>query len=636
MNTTTTADPPRPRPRLIGWDTETVLIRERGKAKTNLVPALVCLSWDDGTDTGLLDARDAIGWFEAAIIDESIQLVAHNAKFDLLVMLRAVWEATGRDLTSAAFDAVRAGRIRDSALIAKLSDLSIGDLFPTYALAAVVKRMFCADISASKKQTWAWRLRYDELLDVPIEAWPPRARSYALEDATWARRIAAQHGVVQNERFQTAADLGLGMFSARGLCIDADWAGDLDAFYASESEEADARLRSLGLKNSETGSKVRAEIEALFERAFASIGEEPWRTTKGATSCARDALNYLEERGATVEGGAFDALISYSRAEKFRATYLAPILAASDHGEPLCVSYNVLVSTGRTSAVVQQYPARAREDERSKRVQGPMIRGCFVPSPGCVIIGCDYTAIELVTLSQVCLNLGWSSDMAEAINSGRNLHTDLAAQLLGISYEDAVDRVEAGEPYAKQMRQVCKIANFSYPAGAAAATFTRMAKLQGTVVDDKLAADVRAAWFARWREMGAYHGWIAGLEVHRGRFVVEQHGPGGMITGWRRRVTDRFTSAANSPFQGLASDLGKLACYEVAKACHSPEHRDPRLIGAAPLLFVHDEIVIEAPIENAEVAAAALEEIMLRCARVFVPDVLVTASADILYERWAK
>lgn len=171
------------------------------------------------------------------------------------------------------------------------------------------------------------------------------------------------------------------------------------------------------------------------------------RTDKGGVSTDRDT---------TMESGD-DDLFDYgeNEFEKSRTTYL-PWLRAGV-GRPLRYSTNALVGTGRCSlegGPFHQLPRSGKERECIRA------RGEWCGHPVEMVIGStDYEAGELCCLAQYCYWLFDYSQMREAINnSGKPgiLHSDLAAEVLGVSLDEFLGRLKAKDKQAKDFRQMSK------------------------------------------------------------------------------------------------------------------------------------------------------------------------------------
>lgn len=674
--------------RHVTFDIETYMPPETETAEVQGPLRLVCLSWtDDGVRGHLVDRKGAVELFQDWLADPEVHLVGHNVPFDLLGCLRAVWEEDGVDLTAEVFAAIQAGRVGDTATRQALLAIAGGGIPKSgLGLAQLVKDELGHDIGEDKKCKWSWRYRYAELDGVPLKDWPRRARSYAVDDTLWTRRLwakqaevaqecdlAASELLVQNERFQVASALWCALLTARGLRVDYDWACRMADEYASREEEAAHYLR---LDHTEDGQPceplLRADgtmdtkvKRALFEEAFASIGKQPILTAGGQVSTAQDALDLLVD--ADADGPRFKWLSLYHQAQKFQSTYLGPILEAGALDLPLHHRLNPLVDSGRTSARapnMQNLPARAKAKEKGRAITGPLIRGCFVPRPGHVFVAADYTAIEMSGLAQVIFN--WTGELgplAQAINEGKDLHLLVAAQMLHSTYEavyeayhwhkgwlkagspactseDAAERahhagrVLFGEQSARA-RQFAKVVNYGGAGGAGAATIRVQARQQGVEMTEAEARETMRVQRAVFPDLRIYFDRVARCEDRRsGLYICEQHGPGGVTEGWRRRVTNSYTSACNTFFQGIVADGAKAAGWALAKACYAD--KTSPLYGCGLALFVHDEFILEVPEDRAQEAAAELVRLMEVGMRHFIPNVAVAAEPTIMRTRWSK
>ena len=155
--------------RLYAFDTETHLVRPG-----QIAPKLVCVSIAHATEpVRLLDAKDGLAWFRAAIQDPEITLVGHHAPYDLGVMC-------GEDpsLTALVFHAIDAGRVRCTLLRERLLDCADGKLVSErvvgyYSLDKICQRRL--QTPPLDKGEDGWRLRYAELDGVPLAEWCLRA-----------------------------------------------------------------------------------------------------------------------------------------------------------------------------------------------------------------------------------------------------------------------------------------------------------------------------------------------------------------------------------------------------------------------------------------------------------------------------
>ena len=609
---------------IFAWDCETFLI-EPGC----LTPRLVCLSYSNGKDTGLLLADEGVDWLREKLLSDCI-LVGHNVAFDMGVCI-----AHRPSLLPLVFKAYEEGRVRDTMVRDKLLllaqgrlsfDFKNGNRKTKFSLSELVRRRFKVDISASKEGEDVWRLRYGELDGLPIAYWPKNAVQYAKDDALWTWKVhehqserfgcegveyAGDWGVT-NEAEQTRAAWALHLMSVWGIRTDGEAVDRLEADLRPKVEEMHRKLLEAGLmrRKKDKLAKNMAALRDRVQQAYVAKGTVPPLTEKGAVSTARQTLS---------ESG--DALLmelgAETNAEKLLTTFL-PVLQGGT-SVPLNCGYDILKESGRTSSFkpnLQQLP----------RAGG--VRECFVPREGNAFVAADYSTLELCCLAQVCLDLFGYSMMADAINAGNDLHLEMAATLMGITYHEAIMRRVAGDEKVKDFRQLSKVCNFGFPGGLGSEAFTSFAKATyGVVLTLDEASSLKEQWLAKWPELRDFFRHVGSLSSFGNDFSVTQHRSG------RVRAGASFCAGANSFFQGLAADGAKEALWRVAKECYSQPESD--LFGAKPLAFIHDEIIVECPIEKVHEVAERLCEVMVASMKVFTPDVEISVEAAAM-DRWYK
>ena len=206
---------------VVVFDVETHLIRGG-----LLAPKLVCVSRTTPQGVELEDRDAGLAWFRRAIVDPSLILVGHNVPFDLGVLC-----AEDPDLIAPVFNAIDAGRVRDTLLRERLIDLCKGELKRDagrgkpgpYSLAGIAERRLGVRLD---KGANTWRLRYAELDGIPITWWPPEARKYACDDSTTTLRVYEAQDVeagepIPDEIPQVRASWALHLLSSWGVRTDA-------------------------------------------------------------------------------------------------------------------------------------------------------------------------------------------------------------------------------------------------------------------------------------------------------------------------------------------------------------------------------------------------------------------------------
>jgi len=660
----------------VAFDWETFLMRPG-----LLAPPPVCLTWGTEADHRIAHARDLSAYDVASALEleGEKRIVGAHLAFDLAVAC-ARWP----ELVEPVFAAYEAGRCRDVLIDQKLVDNAHGRLGGfkrsdgvfveyRYSLADVERRVLERDRSAEKKGTDAWRVRYAELFAVPLELWPPDARRYALEDtegasAVYTRQEEAYSAVLVDAPRQAYASWALYLITCWGLRTDPD---NIEVF-RREVEDEFHRCRKLLVEaglvrdginpktgrpfpKSQQGSRDTKAAQARMAAVMAAQGKRPKMTDGGEKSEPQISL----DADACADSGD-EILEAYAELSSIGSVVKDHIPALLRGVEaPIQPDFNSPLETGRTSCKgpdtgrnkprtwcpKQGLECIAVDAERrwcircgellpksygfqvqNPRKKGPL-RECFVARPGMVYVDADYTGLELCTVAQVCILAVGFSELGNALNGGLDAHLALAAELLGISYEEAKYRRGQGDKEVGNARQTAKVANFGFPGGLGVDGFLAFAKAQyGVVLSYEEAAALKAGWKRRWPEFDAYFDWIKGLgePIHLVQF----------FTG-RERGMCSFTQAANGFFQALGADVAKRGLCAVSRACYAD--RSSVLFGTRPVNFIHDQIVAETKEEreHAHRAAFELARIMVDAGNELLPDVPVRC-VPALSKHWTK
>ena len=602
--------------RVIAFDTETWLI-----AAGRLAPDLVCVTTWDGTQRAIYKKADGLARMRAYLDDPAVYLVGHNVAFDLGVLVQA-----DPTFLAVIWRELDAGRIGDTGILDQLDHIARGTFRqlppnkakPPWALAQLVERRL-GETVAGKTGADAWRFRYRELADVELSAWPQPAVDYACEDARYTWRVwqvqDRDDAVDATLDFQVSAAFALHLMSAWGLSIDQVAVDELEARLTVKVDAAMGELRKAGIYRPD-GSKDMSVMRKRIESAYFDAGKVTTRTEKGSISTAKTVL---EASGDPVL--ALAATISND--QKLLSTYI-PVLRQGKVNP----RYSVLVASGRTSSWRPNIQNVPREGG---------VRECYVARPGYVYVACDWSIAELCALSQVLLDrFGWSQ-MAESLQAGRDLHLETAAGIMHVTYEDAEAMLAGGhgddaKAQAKQARQLAKAAGFGFPGGlgATSGTFTDFAKATyGLDISMDDAQELKEQWLARFPEMRDYFAEIGNLVSSGGDSFTWTDPRTGYIRG-----DLGYCDGCNHSFQHLIAMAGKRAVIETAKQCWGVGGETP-LTHSRPVAFIHDEVIIESPIDLADGAARHLEALMCQILNDALPDIPAKADAHMM-RRWYK
>lgn len=365
------------------------------------------------------------------------------------------------------------------------------------------------------------------------------------------------------------ADL-LFRMEAAGITLDPAVLNALDERCAQELHQLEGKLTaaipvqqmSIGEESSFNFNSPRQIEFLLFDILKLPVIS---KTSKGSRSTDQDVLEKLSEFHFIPA-----LLLKYRELSKLRSTYTQPLPKQIDPvSSRIHTTFSqTLVATGRLSSSdpnLQNIPASAD--------YGHAIRAAFVAAPGHVLLSADYSQIELRILAHITADPA----LCKAFHEDRDIHRQTAAELLGI-HQEAV---------TPEQRQLGKQLNFSIMYG-----LTPFGLAQALNIPHKDAKTYIEAYFTLYKavkdwmdqtvETAKQTGYVASLWGRR-RYIPElQEKNRTVFEGGRR-------AAVNSPIQGTAADLMKIAMLRIDKAI-TAEGLQSKL-----LLQIHDEIIIEVP-----------------------------------------
>ena len=333
----------------------------------------------------------------------------------------------------------------------------------------------------------------------------------------------------------------------------------------------------------------------LGELLFEKLGLPPVKKTKTGYSTNAEVLEKLKDKHPIVP-----AIMDYRMLTKLKSTYADGLMKViGEDGRIHTTFQNLVTATGRLSSTepnLQNIPVRTD--------LGAEIRKMFVPKQGHVLVDADYSQIELRVLAHIADD----SVMQQAFISGQDIHTVTASQVFGVAPEN-VTALQRRHAKAVNFGIVYGISEFSLSEDIGVsrweareyidsylANYSGVRRYMKQVVSDARESGFTQTLFGRKRHIP---------ELSASNFMVRQSG-------------ERM--ALNTPIQGTAADLIKLAMIRVDKALHEqfPE--------AKLLLQVHDELIVECPETIAPEVAQLVSREMEGIAKLKVP---LTAEAKI-------
>ncbi len=501
---------------------------------------------------------DAMAPLRALLEDPTVWKTGHHTKYDLLVLRRAGVTLRGID-----FDSMLASWVLDPGRRSYALD--------TLAIEILGVAMTGYDELCGKGKQ---EMPYDE---VPIVA----ARDYSCADSDIALRLRAhlEPRLAEQEVGTLLRQVELPLVEVlaemewTGITIDVPWFHSLKTRFEAARRDVEQQIHLEAGEEFNVASNQQLRT-ILFEKLKLPVKK---KTATGASTDA-SVLQELADEGHTLPG----LLMEYRELAKLENTYLdtLPGLVNPRTGR-LHTSYNQTVaSTGRLSSSdpnLQNIPVR--------RQLGKDIRRGFIPREGWLLLAADYSQIELRLLA----HLSHDPAFLEAFRAGGDIHRQTASVIFGVPLETVTS----------EMRSRAKTINFATIYGQGAHALSRQLKVEhGEAKAFIETYFTRFAGIRRWLdgsvESARARGYIETI-FRRRRYIPEIHDRNFNTRAFGERL------AQNSPIQGSAADLIKVAMIRIHAALHV------KRLEAKMLLQVHDELVFECP-SSEEAAVRALVE----------------------------
>ena len=490
-----------------------------------------------------------MGSLRALLEDSAVGKTLQNAKHDILALRRA-----GVRLAGLEFDTMLASYVLDPGRRSHGLDVLALELLDH-------KMTSLEDLCGKGKGAIA----FDEC---PVEA----AREYACEDAdmTLQLRLVFEPQLEAYELSRLLQEVEIPLVSVLaemesfGISIDIEWFRSLKARFKGEREAVERQIYSVAGTEFNINSNPQ-----LREILFTRLGLPVTKRTSTGPSTDASVLQRMADEGHELPS----LLMEYRELAKLENTYLdaLPALVNPQTGR-LHTSFNQTVATtGRLSSSdpnLQNIPIR--------RELGRDIRRGFIPQRGWKLVSADYSQIELRLLA----HLSDDAAFVEAFRAGGDIHRQTAS----VIFDVPIDQVTS------EMRSRAKTINFATIYGQGAHALSRQLKVEHAVAKEFI-----ARYFERFSGIRRYldsmvefareHGYVQTIFGRR-RYIPELRDRSFNIRAFGERT------ATNSPIQGSAADLIKIAMIRI----HDRLHRQP--FRSRMLLQVHDELVFEAPPEE--------------------------------------
>jgi len=524
------------------------------------------------TDAPNLDAERVHAELAGVLTDPQRPKIAHNGKYDLTVLTRH-----GFDVHPLAGDTMIAAWLLNPA------SRGLGLKALAWERLGVEMTPISELIGKGKKQ-----ITIDQ---VPLE----KVVTYACADVDMTLRLSPRLADELREKglWDLYADVEMPLvpvlmrMEMHGVMLDVEFLHEMSQELGHRLDELEEQICALAGHRFNINSTPQLRTVLFDELGLPVIH----RTKTGPSTDAR-TLEALKDQHEIVA-----LLLEHRQLSKLRSTYVdaLPRLVNPETGR-LHTSYKQTgTETGRLSSAdpnLQNIPIRTP--------LGRKIRRSFIAPPGHQLVSADYSQVEL----RVLAHLSGDENLQAAFLRGEDIHARTAADILDIDIKKVTP----------DQRRLAKTINFGIVYGMG-----EYGLAQRTELNQEEARQFIESYFARYPGVKDYldavkkqareNGYVETILGRRRYFPELRSGSraGGMV----RRAAER--AAINMPVQGSAADIMKLAML------HMDRELRERGLRSTMILQVHDELVFEAPDDEADTVAALARQVMSQAYELTVP-----------------
>lgn len=381
-----------------------------------------------------------------------------------------------------------------------------------------------------------------------------------------------------------------------GIAVDPEDLARLETDFEERLRDLEAEVHGLA------GHEFNlASTQQLSKVLFEELDLPVILRTKTGFSTNAEVLQRLTAQGHRIA----EAVLEHRSLAKLVSTYTR-VLREAVHSGTGRIHATFQQTVGATGRLISTDPDLQRTPVKTP--EGRRIRRAFVPAPGLRIVSADWSQIELRLLAHFTGDPG----LVEAFREGADVHARTAGELFGVDPKEVT----------RSQRGVGKLVNFATIYGQGATALGKIVGVSRKEAQAYIDGYFRAysgvrEWLDETVARAHERGWVETI-LGRRRFIPELAS---------RNPTDRTAGeriAANTPIQGSAADLCKLAMLAIARRLEGMETR--------MLLQIHDELVFEAPPDEVDAVTAIAREEMEKVGDLDVPLVVDVGVGD----SWAE
>jgi DNA polymerase-1 len=508
------------------------------------------------------------------LTDPKIEKVGHNLKYDYVLLARY-----GLKVTPLSFDSM----IAEWVISPASRNLGLKNL----AWVRLNHRMTEIEELIGKEKVQI------SMADVSITD----AAAYAADDAAVVLRLmpelveemTSRGGLSLFRDIEMPLVKILAEMEMNGICLDTDFLVGMSGKLGSRLDELSSFINNaVGIPFNINSTQQLSKV--LFE----TLGLEPppgtRKTASGYYSTAASVLEAMHGVHPVVNW-----LLEHRELSKLKSTYV-DALPEQVNEETLRVHTSYNQTGSRTGRLASSNPNLQNIPIRTEL--GREVRYAFVASPGTQLLAVDYSQVEL----RIVAHMAADEAMKVAFYAGEDIHAATAAAIFNVDLPDVT----------KEQRRHAKAINFGLIYGMSAFGLTRTTDL--TLAESE---DFVAAYFKQFpgvkgyldgiRKQAAEDGYVETL-LGRRRYFPNLANP----TNHQTRMREE-REAINAPIQGTAADIMKVAMLKVQDAINQAGFL------SKILLQVHDELVLECPIDVLTETAVLVQRVMENAYTLDVP-----------------
>ena len=372
-----------------------------------------------------------------------------------------------------------------------------------------------------------------------------------------------------------------------GVKIDSDFLSNMSTLLTKKINETQKSIHKIAGEEFNVASPKQLGV-ILFDKL--KIDDNPKKTKSGQYSTSEDVLTKLSKKSKIVS-----LILEYREYKKLLSTYI-------DALPQMISSYDKLIHTDYAQAVT----ATGRLSSNKPNLQnipirtplGRKTRSAFVSrTKGNFILAADYSQIEL----RIIASFSEDKEMINAFNNNKDIHSITASKVFGISLDDVT----------QDMRRRAKEVNFGIIYG-----ISPFGLSQNLDIPRGEAKEIIDAYFDEFKNVKLYMD--RSIEEAKSKKQVKT------LLGRRRFLRDidsrNYTlrgfaerNAINSPIQGTAADIIKLAMISISKWMKENN------IKSKMIMQVHDELVFDVEKNELELLSLNIKKIMENVIKIKVP-----------------